>query len=180
MGLVEFEKLDWHEDDRWELIEGVPCMSPGGTYEHQHLSGALFVFLWQKLTTKGFHVVQDVDVSFPGQESYLRPDISVFAPGDEPDPKLLPVRQLPALCVEILSPSTASIDVGPKLSIYSRAGVAEYWIVDPGTGALMIFSRNDEGALEQVSADSDGKVKSGVVGSSLRVVRHGGTFKILD
>ena len=180
MALEEFETLNWHEDDRWELIEGVPCMSPSGTYEHQQLSIILVMFLWNRLTSRGYYVVQDVDISFPGQESYLRPDISVFGPEHEPDGKSLPVRELPVLAVEILSPSTASVDIGPKRTIYERAGLSEYWIVDPATGALMVFARDKSGAFEQVSADSDGRVQSLVVGASMRIMRQGGTFKVLD
>jgi len=37
----------------------------------------------------------------------------------------------PDLVVEILSPSTAKLDRGAKLQAYERAGVREYWIVDP-------------------------------------------------
>ena len=33
--------------------------------------------------------------------------------------------------VEILSPSTAYRDRGLKLDLYQKAGVSEYWIVDP-------------------------------------------------
>ena len=37
----------------------------------------------------------------------------------------------PDLLVEVLSPSTARRDLGPKLKLYADAGVAEYWLVDP-------------------------------------------------
>lgn len=41
------------------------------------------------------------------------------------------VKGSPQHLVEILSPSTASKDRALKRSLYERAGVTEYWIVDP-------------------------------------------------
>ena len=38
---------------------------------------------------------------------------------------------LPDLVIEVLSPSTRSIDLGEKMDEYARAGIPEYWIVEP-------------------------------------------------
>ena len=40
-------------------------------------------------------------------------------------------RAAPDIAVEVLSPSTASIDRGRKMRMFARYGVPEYWIVDP-------------------------------------------------
>ena len=37
----------------------------------------------------------------------------------------------PTLAVEVISPSTASIDRRRKLQLYARCAVPGYWIVDP-------------------------------------------------
>jgi Uma2 family endonuclease len=180
MTLAEFERLDWPEEDRWELIEGVPCMTPSGVPEHQTLMLKFLVFLTDKLESQGYSILGDVDVVFPGQESYLRPDISVFAPDRIPHPTSLPVRELPALVVELLSRSTASNDLGPKLSIYERAGVAEYWVANPATGSLSIFARGDDGVYVEMHADSQGRVRSELLATSLRIVRDNHTFRIAE
>jgi Uma2 family endonuclease len=180
MTLAEFERLDWPEDDRWELIEGVPCMTPSGNFEHQELAGLLLDCLRAKLVARGFRAVADIDVVFPGQESYLRPDISVFAPDRVPHPTSLPVRELPALVVELLSRSTAANDLGPKLAIYERAGVGEYWVANPATGSLGIFTRGDDGVYVEMHADSQGRVPSKLLATSLRIVRDNHTFRIAE
>ena len=40
-------------------------------------------------------------------------------------------RAAPDIAVEVLSPSTASIDRGRRMEMFARYGVPEYWIVDP-------------------------------------------------
>ena len=40
------------------------------------------------------------------------------------------IQGAPDLVVEVLSPSTAAIDRGGKMSLYARYGVAHYWILD--------------------------------------------------
>ena len=180
VALAEFEKLDWDERDHWELIEGVPCMAPAGVPEHQDILGVVFVYLVSKLQRRGYKVLVDVDVRFARQQSYLRPDISVFPPGCHPEPKATPVRELPDLVVEFLSPSTASIDLGPKKAIYGRAGVKEYWVADPATGALLIYTRAKGGDFEQLSADEKGHVPSPLIGASLRIKREGGSFRVIE
>lgn len=46
------------------------------------------------------------------------------------------IEGAPTLAVEILSPSTATIDRATKLRLYARHGVSCYWIVDPDARAI--------------------------------------------
>jgi Uma2 family endonuclease len=52
----------------------------------------------------------------------------------------------PELVVEVLSPGAANErrDRAVKLSLYSRRGVGEYWIVDWRTRTVEVFRRTDE------------------------------------
>jgi Uma2 family endonuclease len=49
------------------------------------------------------------------------------------------VEGVPDFVVEILSPSTARFDKGIKRSIYSRAGVIEYWLIDPALRQISVY-----------------------------------------
>ncbi len=51
----------------------------------------------------------------------------------------------PDLVVEVLSPSTLRTDRVAKFLAYERAGVREYWIVDPINRSVEIFVRNEAG-----------------------------------
>ena len=63
------------------------------------------------------------------------------------------------LVVEIVSPDSRNRDKGEKFFEYERAGVEEYWIVDPERRRAE-FYRLLEGAYEPVLPDSEGKLYS--------------------
>lgn len=49
----------------------------------------------------------------------------------------------PDLVVEVLSPSTAKNDRGPKMRHYAEAGVKEYWIVTPVGKTVEVYYNHD-------------------------------------
>ena len=46
---------------------------------------------------------------------------------------------VPDLVVEVLSPSTRSVDLGEKMDEYARAGIPEYWIVEIDAKNVSIY-----------------------------------------
>lgn len=46
------------------------------------------------------------------------------------------IRGAPTLAIEVLSPSTATSDRGPKFQLYARYGVPYYWIADTDARVL--------------------------------------------
>jgi Uma2 family endonuclease len=63
------------------------------------------------------------------------------------------------LIIEIVSPDSRIRDKGEKFYEYERAGVEEYWIVDPERKRAEFF-RLREGAYEPVLPDAEGRVYS--------------------
>lgn len=53
------------------------------------------------------------------------------------------VHGAPDLIIEILSPASARYDRLIKFSLYQRAGVREYWIVDPSTRTVSVYTLED-------------------------------------
>ena len=49
----------------------------------------------------------------------------------------------PDLVMEILSPSTQRHDKLTKFNLYQRAGIREYWIVDPASKSVQVFVLED-------------------------------------
>ena len=60
------------------------------------------------------------------------------------------VQGPPDLAIEVLSPSTRRLDRGRKRALYDRAGVGEYWLVDP-EGEKVTVHRRAEGGLRVVA-----------------------------
>ncbi|HVG24076.1 MAG TPA: Uma2 family endonuclease [Thermoanaerobaculia bacterium] len=50
----------------------------------------------------------------------------------------------PDLVIEILSESNRRYDVRTKFGLYERAGVSEYWTVDPDELGVRVFRRSRE------------------------------------
>jgi Uma2 family endonuclease len=85
----------------------------------------------------------------------LQPDLVVICDKGKLDEAVC--RGAPDLVVEILSPTTASKDLKIKFARYERAGVREYWIVDPAGKTVQAFTLGHDGRYgrPQVFVDGD-------------------------
>jgi Uma2 family endonuclease len=74
------------------------------------------------------------------------PDIAGWRIDRVPEPPdARPVRIAPDWVCEILSPSTAARDMGPKRLTYHHAKVGHYWVVHPAEQLLHVHRWGDEG-----------------------------------
>jgi len=121
------------DHDRTELIEGVPIVSPSPTRKHQETAGRLHVLMHQALVVHpiGNVYFAPVDVRL-SPTTVLQPDLLVLR--TEHLARYAPegfVDGPPDLVVEVISPFSRARDEEIKRAHYERAGVAEYWLVDP-------------------------------------------------
>lgn len=128
----------WPDEERWELIDGVAFdMTAAPSRPHSLISGELFRQLANFFEGKPCEVHDaPFDVRLPrGDEpdeevdTVVQPDILVVCDPSKLDDK--GCRGAPDLAVEILSPSTGSKDAILKRERYQKAGVRQYWIIDP-------------------------------------------------
>ena len=70
-------------------------------------------------------------------KTVVEPDISVVCDMDKLDE--IGCKGVPDLVMEILSPSTTRHDRFTKFNLYWRAGVREYWIVNPASKSVQVF-----------------------------------------
>jgi len=144
---------------RYELIDGVVCMSPSASPRHQNFLSWLSHQIWTYLEDHPVgHVFVEVDVHLGkgayGGDLVYRPDLVYVSAERCPRiPERITIA--PDLIVEIISPYSRGMDNTTKREDYERAGVKEYWIFDQ-TARRMKFLRLRKG--KYAATKTDGKV----------------------
>jgi Uma2 family endonuclease len=133
--IADWDAMPYGDGNRYEIIEGelfVSC-SPGLTHERVVVNlVTLFVLFLEKNPVGEFLINAGVILS---QFSGVIPDLVVLL-NEQRDTIITNDRLTgpPALFIEVVSPGSANSrrDRVDKLRLYSKHGVQEYWIVDPG------------------------------------------------
>ena len=135
------------DGNRYEVIDGEVLVTPAPSTDHQYVLSRLLRALDDYVDRERFGVVlPDVDVLFvTGQ--FLRPDLVVVPRSAREGVTSRGIEVPPALMVEILSPSSRSIDRVKKPRRYADFGVPEYWVVDPEAKCVWVW-RFAAGATE--------------------------------
>jgi Uma2 family endonuclease len=58
---------------------------------------------------------------------------------------------IPALVVEVLSPSTRGKDMAAKLNLYMKSGVREYWVVDLERKVIFQYTFSEERDIDYLN-----------------------------
>lgn len=144
------DALTWEEDKRIELIYGGPVMMSPPVRAHQKASIELLAQLHDYLKGKKCEVYHapfavrpfERDGDSPEDvDTLVEPDITVVCDPSKLDD--IGCKGAPDLIMEILSPSTQRHDKLTKFNLYQRAGVREYWIVDPASKSVQVFVLED-------------------------------------
>ena len=144
------------EGERAELIDGkIYYMSPPNT-QHQRL-----VHFFDREIGNYIQTHHGECEVFPApfavflndnNQDYVEPDISVICDKSKITEK--GCKGAPDWIIEIVSPSSRTMDYFNKLFKYRTAGVREYWIIDPMKELVMAY-RFEEEVLEQYSFGED-------------------------
>jgi Uma2 family endonuclease len=141
---LSYDDLVLFPDDgkRHELIDGEHFMTPAPGTGHQWVAQRLNSLLYQFVDANrlGRVYFAPLDVVFT-RHDVVEPDL-LFVSQQRLDIITAPnIQGAPDLVVEILSPTSRRHDEVRKLSLYDRAGVAEYWLVDPEAETVKAFRR---------------------------------------
>jgi len=127
-----------------ELSEGALIMPPHPTETHQRILDVLYAAMRAFVREHDLGVirfaplpvrlwpgkVREPDILFVSRAHASRIGEQFYGPPD--------------LVVEVLSPGTRRTDRGVKMLEYARAGVGEYWLVDPDAHTIEVYTL-DEG-----------------------------------
>lgn len=162
--------LSWDDNTRYELYDGVPVALASPSNVHQLISGELFRQLANYLVGKRCKVYPapfDVRLFEEKGDSpenvsvVVQPDISIVCDSSKTDGH--GCKGAPDMVVEVTSPSTARYDRLLKFNLYQRAGVKEYWLVDPSTRTVCVYTLEDGAYHAAAAYGADSTVRVGVL-----------------
>jgi len=129
------------DEQRVELIDGVIYDMGAPTIPHQLIAGFIYAQLLDYiLKHKGpcmpFIAPTDVQLDCDGR-TMVQPDVLIVCDRNKINRKR--VFGAPDFTIEVLSPSTRNKDILIKSGKYQRAGVREFWLIDPDAETILVF-----------------------------------------
>jgi Uma2 family endonuclease len=149
---------------RHELIDGEHYVTPSPNTKHQRISANLHLLMgnWQEQHPVGQVFYAPYDVVF-SEFDVVEPDLLYLS--NERAAQVITAqhaRGVPELVVEIASPATRKRDETIKRRLYERAGVSEYWVVDPEIDVIRVYRREHDrfSRPTELSRDADDILKT--------------------
>lgn len=130
---------------RYELVDGTLLVSAAPSKQHQRVLGNLYLILRAACQPELEVFLAPTDYQ-PTATRSLQPDLLVVS---RDDPSLKAVTTPLALAVEVLSPSSRSIDLVLKRELYEQARVQCYWVVDPDALTVRAWLLQDGHLVER-------------------------------
>ncbi|WP_342590189.1 Uma2 family endonuclease [Clostridium muellerianum] len=167
----EFLELDKNSEQLMEFIDGDVYLQASPSTVHQRISRKLttiFDLYFSGKTCEPF--VAPFDIILPVKttdKNKVIPDLSVIC--DKFGLNENNYIGVPTLIIEILSPSTAWIDISKKFHLYQTNGVKEYWIISPKNNDIQIFNLDENGFYGEPSTFYGDSIAVSTVFEGLKV-----------
>jgi Uma2 family endonuclease len=139
----DYKNWELKPGERYEIIDGAAYAMSAPNTAHQGILMALAAEFYNFLKGKPCKVYPapfDVRLFYEEDESdttVVQPDLSVICDKKRLGPE--GGRGAPDLVLEILSPSNSAIEMERKFDLYQRAGVREYWVVNPDNKTIRAY-----------------------------------------
>jgi Uma2 family endonuclease len=147
----DYLKID--DGKQYEVIEGELKMVPAPNFKHQNISLNLCLILANYVRKNKLGVIRDAPIDvILDKTNVVQPDLVFISKERTPiineDGGILGV---PDLVIEIISKGSKYIDTYKKKDLYEKFGIKEYWLVDPFSQSVEIFTLDDNKKYELYS-----------------------------
>ncbi len=135
--------LDLPDDGRrYEIIEGVLYVSNAPSFEHQFVVTELIreIGNFVKEHNLGLVLTAPFEVHLSETTRPVQPDVIFIKADKRPAAGAQVFKGVPDIVVEVLSPSSVRTDRHIKFDAYEQAGVNEYWIINPKTHSVEVYT----------------------------------------
>ncbi len=154
MDFEEFIRADFQDGWLYELARGIVIVTEiPGIHHGRIVSRFRELFVLYDVAHRG--VINylagggECRIRLPGMKSDRHPDQAIYLQPDPEGPHVW-TRWVPTIVVEVVSESGEDRDYVEKREEYLRAGVREYWILDPNRRRMLVLLRLGDTWEEQV------------------------------
>lgn len=128
-----------------DLIEGVFVMASPASIEHEDVQYFIGTTMRNFVTARQIGLVAGPNMAYRlSDDNVYQPDVSFLHRDRLHLAGEVYVQGAPDLAVEVISPSSRQYDAFEKRINYARAGVEEYWLVDPIERSVAIYTLEED------------------------------------
>jgi Uma2 family endonuclease len=163
--LVTYEEfLAWADEDTLaEWVNGEVVMYSPASDRHQDISGFLESVLRSFVEVRQLGIARSAPFQMKLAQSGREPDLLFVAQEHLGRLKETYLDGPADLAVEIVSPESVGRDRGVKFYEYERAGIPEYWLIDPQTKRAEFYQLTAANQYRLVQPDAEGIYRSAVL-----------------
>ena len=168
MTVEEFLEWHMHQEERYELVDGVPLrMMTGALKGHNIVTSNIVMSLGPQMKMRGCSTMSN-DMGVETSNGVRYPDVVVDC---TPPASIDRVTRNPVLVVEVMSPSTRGMDLHDKLVEYRAIASIRLILLIESDVVAVNLHRREEGDVWTVerSHDLGATVEMRELGASLRV-----------
>ncbi len=162
LSLDEFLDFVSKCDEHYEYIEGEVFLLASPSFQHQRIVVALVSQLQEGLEKSPCKAVVapfDVFLQTGDLINVVQPDVVVICDLENINDQGR-YSGIPAIVIEVLSESSRSHDMIKKLDLYRAGGVKEYWIVNPLTEEVYIYTFEERDIADYRVYNHDAQLNS--------------------
>lgn len=143
----EYLEMERASEEKHEYFDGHVYNMSGASMKHVQIAANTIIEIGSFLKNKNCNILaQDMRVSTASRDAYMYPDLVIYCGKEELEDDKFDTLLNPSVIIEILSPSTRSIDKGRKFFYYQEIkSLKEYFMIDTIKQRIFIARKQPDG-----------------------------------